>query len=284
MKVLKNFSLKEYLSYYLYIKIRLVAEFIWFTLPNYSKINKLKKIKNSKKNKKAFVFANGPSISKLDAYKIKSYQEKGFDVFAGNSYINTSFGEIVVPDFYVFSDNIHFGKKTTKLLYEKHKKEVTKVLGLKIPIFVPHRYCKGLDWPNTHVFNDSFDIFSNNVVDMTKPKGYVSLTLYKALSAACYMGYETIYICGFDNDYFKKLEVDQDNNIFVSDEHFYSKENLDSVKYKEEFHKSIGEVLISNTMNFTGLEKFKKNPIINLDKTGLVDSFSKKHDLDIYIN
>ena len=122
MKILNNLSLKEYLSYYLYLKIRLIAEFIWFTLPNYSKINKLKKLKNSKKNKKAFVFANGPSISKLDAYKIKTYQEKGFDVFAGNSYINSSFGEIAVPDFYVFSDNIHFGKKTTKLLYETFSK------------------------------------------------------------------------------------------------------------------------------------------------------------------
>jgi hypothetical protein len=134
------------------------------------------------------------------------------------------------------------------------------------------------------VFNDSFDIFSNNVVDMTKPKGYVSLTLYKALSAACYMGYETIYISGFDNDYFKKFEVDEDNNFFVPDEHFYSKENKESVRRKEEFHKSIGEALIITSMTFTGLEKFKRFPIINLDKTGLVDSFSKKHDLDVYIN
>lgn len=284
MKVLKNFSLKEYLSYYFYIKIRLIAEFFWFTLPNYSKINKLKKIKNSKRNKKAFVFANGPSINKLDANKIKSYQEKGFDIFAGNSYINSSFGKTVVPNFYIFSDNIHFGKKTSISLYNTYKKDVTNVLDLNIPIFIPHRYCKGLDWPKTYVFNDSFDIFSNNVVDMTKPKGYVSMTLFKAISAACYMGYETIYICGFDNDYFKKFEVDEDNNIFVPDEHFYSKENLESVKRKEQFHKSMGEVLINTTLNFTGLEKFKKNPIINLDKTSLVDSFSKKHDLDVYIN
>ena len=284
MKFLKNFSLKEYLSYYFYIKIRLVAEFFWFTIPNYSKINNLKKIKNTKKNKKAFVFANGPSISKLDPFKIKSYQESGFDVFAGNSYINSSFGNIVIPNFYIFSDNVHFEKKTVSKSNDKYKKDVIKVIDLRIPIFIPHRSCKGLTWPNILVFNDSFDIFSNNVVDMTKPKGYVSLTLYKALSAACYMGYETIYISGFDNDYFKKFEVDEDNNFFVPDEHFYSKENKESVRRKEEFHKSIGEALIITSMTFTGLEKFKRFPIINLDKTGLVDSFSKKHDLDVYIN
>ena len=193
MRLLKSIGLKDFVIYYLYIKARLVAEFFIFTLPNFRRINKFKRFKNSKKGKKAFVFANGPSLGKLDPYKIKKYQKMGYDVFAGNSYINYSFGEIVRPDFYIFSDNIHFGKKCSPIAAKKYKKDVDKILELEIPVFIPHRYCRGIDWPNSYVFNDSFDVFSNNVVDMTKRKGYVSLTLYKVISAACYMGYEKIY-------------------------------------------------------------------------------------------
>lgn len=284
MRVLKSIAVKDYIIYYLYIKARLTAEFFLFTLPNFRRINKFKGFKNTKKDKKAFVFANGPSLGKLDPYKIKKYQKMGYDVFAGNSYINSSYGEIVVPDYYIFSDNRHFGKKCSPIEAEKYKKDVKKIQEQKIPVFIPHRYCRGIDWPNSYVFNDSFDVFSNNVVDMTKRKGYVSMTLFKAISAACYMGYEKIYICGFDNDYFKYYQVDEENNIYFLDNHFYSKENSEPVKRKQEFYKSMGELLLNISLTFAGLEKFKNKPIINLDKNGLVDSFSKKHSLDVYRN
>ena len=282
MRVLKSIAVKEYIIYYLYIKARLIAEYFLFTLPNFRRINKFKRLKNTKVDKKAFVFANGPSLGKLDPYKIKKYQEMGYDVFAGNSYINSSFGEIVVPDYYIFSDNVHFGRHSSTDTIEHYARDVKRILELKIPIFIPHRYCRKIDWPNSYVFNDSFDVFSNNVVDMTKRKGYVSLTLFKAISAACYMGYEKIYICGFDNDYFKYYQGDEDNNIFFLDNHFYSKENSEPVKRKQEFHKSMGELLLNISLLFAGLEKFKTKPIINLDKSGLVNSFSKKHSLDVY--
>lgn len=282
MKVLKSIGVKDYIFYYLYIKSRLIFEFFYFTIPNYRRINKVKVFKNSKKGKNAFVFANGPSMQKLDSNKIKKYQEMGYDVFAGNSYINSSFGEIVLPDFYILSDNIHFGKHCSAIAAEKYKKDVKKIIELGIPVFIPHRYCRGINWPNSYVFNDSFDVFSKNVVDITKKKGYVSLTLYKAISAACYMGYENIYICGFDNDYFKYFQVDEENQMFFIENHFYSEENSESVLRKEEFHKSMGELLLNASLYFEGLNKFKDLPIINLDKTGLVDSFSKKHNLDIY--
>jgi hypothetical protein len=277
MRVLKSIDLKDYIIFYLYIKARVIAEFFLFTLPNLRRINKFKGFKNTKKGKKAFVFANGPSLEKIDPYKIKKYQKMGYDVLSGNSYINTSFGEIVVPDFYIFSDNVHFSTAI-----DQYSIDVKKILELKIPVFIPHRFCRKIDWPNSYVFNDSFDFFCNNVVDMTKRGGYISMTHLKAISAACYMGYEKIYICGFDFDYFKSYQVDEDNNIYFLANHFYSKENSESVKIKEEIHKSMGELLLNMSLSFVGIDKFKSKPIINLSKCGLVDSFSKKHTLDVY--
>ena len=42
---------------------------------------------------------------------------------------------------------------------------------------------------------------------------YTSMTAYKAFSNASYLGYEAIYICGFDNSYVKYLEVDEANQV-----------------------------------------------------------------------
>lgn len=280
----KRITFKDFIINYLYIKARLLAEYFWFTLPNIRKINKIKKLEKSQKGKNAFVFANGSSMSKLDPYKIKKFQELGYDVFAGNSYINSHFAEIVNPNYYIFSDHVHFGIKCSKEVAEKYSQDVKKILKLGVPIFIPHRYCKGIDWPNTIVFNDSIDIFSNNVIDMTKRKGYVSMTLFKALSAACYMGYDKIYISGFDNDYFKHLQVDENNDIYYLDIHFYDEKNSKNFQRKEEIHSSMGEVLLNTSLIFDGLQKFKNLPIVNLDKNGLVDSFSKNHILDVYKN
>ncbi len=284
MILLRNLKLKNYIGYYIYIKLRVLAEFIVFTLPNINRINQIKKLRNTKIGKNVFVFANGPSLNKIDPYKIKRYQDLGFDVFAGNSYINSQFANIVIPNYYIYSDPVHFGKKCNNEIYEKYFKDVKKTLELGITLFIPHRFCKGINWAKTYVFNDSFDIFSNNVIDMTKRKGYVPMTLYKALSTAAYMGYEKIYIIGFDNDYFKHLQVDEKNNIYYLDNHFYDKNNSDLTKRKEEIHYSMGEVLLNTSLLFFGLENFKKLPIINLDNNSLVDCFSKSHNLDVYNN
>ena len=110
------------------------------------------------------------------------------------------------------------------------------------------------------------------------------MTLYKALSLACYMWYSNIYICGFDNDYFKNYECNESNEIYYQDKHYYTKELGENTlrKVDKNVHSSMSALLLHISSLFSGLEKFKKFPIINLDKDSLVDSFRKSHNLNIY--
>ena len=286
MQVLLNdLSLWGFLRFYLLSKLIRAAEFFYFVIPNYFKIRKLKNFKNIKKGKSAFVFAGGPSVDQLDINKVKEYQNNGFDVFAGNSFINSKLGEIASPNYYFISDDKFFKKPSTGVVYEENLRAVKKIEDMGIPCFFPHRYAKYVKRSkNFYIFNDTIDLFSNNITDLTKPRPYVSMTLYKGLSLACFMGYSKIYICGFDNDYFKNYKCNENNDIFYEDKHFYTEEIGENTirKVDKNVHQSMSSLLLHISTLFSGLEKFKNYPIVNLDKHSLVDCFEKNHNLNIY--
>lgn len=288
MRFIKSLSAKDYLSYYVYIKTRVMAEYFLFTLPNLLELKKTVNLKSTKKGKNAFVFANGPSLEKLDPYKVKRLQEEGYEVFAGNSFINTGFSQIVKPDWYILSDPAHFQKyetETTAITKDRTKKDVEKLNTLQVQVFVPHRYARHAKSiiKNYYIFNDSFDVFSKNVTNPSKKRGHVPLTLYKALGIACFMGYDSIYICGFDNDWFKTLSVDKNNQMFWDNKHFYSREIDEVTKQKLTTFQDVPIFLLEMHQVFSGLKKFVgATSIFNLDENSLVDCFSKYHYLDIY--
>lgn len=261
--------------------------YFWHVFPNFHIIRKTKLLKTISCGKKAFVFANGPSLNKLDPHKILFYKRAGYDIFAVNSYINSEFAKIVNPTHYVFSDPAHFGHNL-HLLSEKRRKEVVedvdKVRSCGAVLYVPIQYYNKMSYPNKYAFCDAENIFNNNIT-ITKPRGYLSMTAYKALAIACYMGYDAIYISGFDNNYFKTISVDQDNLLYYNDIHFYGAPPSGDVRFRvTDEGGSIGELLYSHHFLFKQLEKFSGFPIINLDENSLVDAFSKKHNLDVDID
>jgi len=282
--LISDLSVKGFCKFFVFSKLVRVAEFFYFNLPNWRSIKKIKALKNTKIGKSAFVFAGGSSISKLDAGKIFEYKQKGFDIFAGNSFITSDLGQKNTPDYYFLSDDKFF-KQNENNGNDFFSSVVDSIQKLSIPVFIPHRYAKLVNKNlNSFVFNDTIDLFSNNITDLTKPRPYVSMTLYKALSLACFMGYSKIYICGFDNDYFKKYQCNENNEIFYEDKHFYTDEIGENTirKVDKNVHKSMASLLLHISTLFSGLEKFKNYPIINLDKESLVDCFNKHHNLNIY--
>jgi hypothetical protein len=104
------------------------------------------------------------------------------------------------------------------------------------------------------------------------------MTGLKAMSIACYLGYKEIYICGFDNDQWTTLKVDQYNNIFNQRSHFYGNQKY----YKFDHKIQIGYFLKKFAEIFENYELFKNYKIVNLDKNSLIDSFPKKHNLNVY--
>jgi hypothetical protein len=248
----------------------------------HSFILKTKKIKNTKKNKKAFVFANGPSLRKVNFSKVNKL---GFDVFVVNKFDDNNNDKLRF-NFYVLSDPRYFDPSHKWFrIKEKIKKKIhkNKYLNLFVPFeFMTH----DLIADNVYGFCDYQNESSNNVSNIIYPRGFVSLTSYKALSIALHLGYSKIYICGFDNSYFSNIISDKNNNLYNKIEHFYKEKNKEKDDENiKSYWKSLGYMLYSEHFLFTDIDKFAKakgSKIINLDESSLVTSFEKKHNLKIY--
>ena len=131
----------------------------------------------------------------------------------------------MIPDFYVLSDPVYFG-----LDQELHTEETLKEIKIdlelieknNVTLFIPLKFKNKLNIKtNVYYFNDiELRRFNKNIIDITRPRNYLTMTAYKALSVACYLGFKKIYIAGFDNDYFKAIKVDKENRIYYKEEHY----------------------------------------------------------------
>ncbi len=243
----------------------------------------LRRLKGSARGRNAFVFANGPSVSCLDPYKVRGM---GFDIFAINGYLWSDFSRIVAPTHYVLSDPACFyapnSKRRTDAQVEIAKKYIqliAEIEALGATLFVPMRFMSLLPTRKVIGFCDVENEFSNNVMNVMKPRGYITMTAYKALAISLYMGYEKIYICGMDNDYFKELEADEENRLYYNDRHFFGEEKKTNPGVDGD---TVGEFLYTHHFLFSHFSKFPKERIVNLHKSSLNTYFPKEHALDVY--
>lgn len=284
MKTYLGLSIKRILLYRLRTYRDVLAYSAKYMIQHAGELQRTGDLEGSCQGKSAFVFGNGPSMKKLDPEKVLGYQTRGFDVIAVNNFLYSDMGQKVTPDYHVFSDPLDF-----KQVPEDHprweraqrgKAEKEWVVERGIRLFAPLQFIDIVDYPLAYYFCDAENIFSRNI-DPRWPRGYPSWTGMKALAIACFLGYERIYICGMDYDMFRTMQVDQDNKCFWTVEHFYDDDRSPSYVI-DKTTRSSGEVLYFAHLNFVCHDKFADHPIVNLDPTGLVDSFPKAHDLDVY--
>lgn len=272
LELFKMYIVDKMLLFYGYFK----------NLSRLKELNKTKQQKNSFKGYNAFVFAGGPSLSKVDFKKIRKYQEENnYKIITLNSYI-INVNEFI-PNIHVLSDPAFFGYYQN--IKQDRIKEIEKTIEFlndnDILCFIPLQFKSSNKLKKVLYFNDFESKFSNNVIDITKPRGYLSMTAYKALAIAYFLGFEKIYIIGFDNNWFKYITVNEKNEIFYLNKHaiYQADDGVHKVEKREA--KNLGDLLYKHSFLFSDLYKFPKN-IVNLDKESLVDAFSKEHDLDIY--
>ena len=104
------------------------------------------------------------------------------------------------------------------------------------------------------------------------PRGYVSMTLYKALAWSIYLNYARIGIIGMDNTYPRDIYSDKDNRIIIKDLHSGLE---DSAHDFSGVHNNVASVLDHLLLVFHHLEYFPIEKIVNLDQYSLTDRFRK---------
>jgi hypothetical protein len=226
--------------------------------------------------KSAFVFANGPSLSDIDLIKIKQLIDSGgYDLIAINSFLSKSLDR-VLPTFAVFSDNLHFEPDAVNSQYSQDVAACKREL---IRSFVPIQHLN-TDDPLQIGFSSFCDIYSNNTSDLLRPPGYYGLTAFHALRVAKHLGYLNIYICGFDNSYFKDFEVTREGLLVVPHRHYYDQDsNLEA----STMYGSTSEFFFDSYRHFEYLEKIcKGGSFHNIAKTTYINCAPRTLGLDVY--
>jgi hypothetical protein len=177
-----------------------------------------------KKNKSAFVFANGPSMQDINLTKIKKLVESGeFDLIAINSFMSKSASE-VSPTFAVFADNRHFAKNPENKQLQNDRKVCQQQ---SITQFVPFQYLES-NAKDQIGYNSFCDIYSSNTDNILYSPGFYGLTALHALRLGIHLDYNKIYICGFDNSYFKDFEVKHTGEMIIRHRHYYDEQSTET--------------------------------------------------------
>lgn len=263
---------------------------IYNILFNFKNFSRTLSLKNARKGKKLFLFANGPSLNILCPVKIREYQESGFEVFAINSFIRSDFFQTVKPNYYHIADPAHFldftAGEISKQYQEFARIDHEMISGLDCLLFIPiNQYNKishRRKFPVTHLSNP----YKKGIGNLFTAFGHSTMTAYGALHISLFLGFDHIYICGFDNSWFKSVSVDKSNNLYYDHNHFYDESSSHNKKLMISSKDGInlGHYLKIQQRLFSDLYRFKSPKISNLDPNSLTDAFSKNHDLDVYRN
>lgn len=287
MKATSKFQLLNDLKRYiprqavlLYKSARAFLEYVVIDLIfNYKSILNLVRLKNSKINKSALVIGNGPSQGFLSYEFLNKFKNSGGETFVVNYWqVNESFC-LFVPDFIVISDpatlnfneqELALSEKNASLLAYLNKNHGVNIIcplnrvSEMVQLFGKERVIGFVDTELRDLTSNIWPIF---------PRGYVSMTLYKALAMSTWFGYSNIYVIGMDNTYPRNIYSDKNNSKLILEVHSGI---ADYVTDHTCFYPSMGALMDSIASLFHDAHKFKKySQIKNLDLYSLTDSFKK---------
>lgn len=222
----------------------------------------------------AFVFANGPSLSDIDLRKIDAKCKSGkYDLISINQFLSKS-TDLVAPKFAIFADSQYFSGEKSKYTNDI---DICKRYG--VTYFVPAHKSKGGDALQMS-YCGLCNIDSNSIGNILRPAGYYGVTAFFAISLAKSLGYKNIYICGFDNSYFKDFEVSDNNEMQIRHKHYYDKDGDETIVPC--LYDTTSGFFFDTYRHFKYLEKISDKNIINVARKTYLSSIKRDTSLDIY--
>lgn len=247
-------------------------------------ISKLSALKSAKAGRRALVLGNGPSLGYLSSEQLRRFQHGGGEFFSVNFWTTTHLGG-VAPDYQVISDGAtlaapesRFGSRLSDELRRKNAllaaflRENERV-KIACPLARVRELVEqfGSDRIIGFVDHEMRALTSN--IDPRFPRGYASLTLFKALALAIFLGYEEICVLGMDNTFPRDTFCDFDNRIYRLERHAGAKDTI----FDQSAVYPTMDVWAQDMLDlFSDLHRcFKGSPVLNLDPYSLTDAFRK---------
>jgi len=263
------------------IKLRVLIEYLVRTIYslkfNRKSLRSIKKLAGSRSEVKAIVLGNGPSVSNL-LHSTNKLNLESFDLFVVNFFPLSELGSTLLPNAIVLSDPLTHPlsktEKNIKLWKWIHSHE-------NVEIFVPSSWFNHMKQsefaPRCIYFDDRSLVGWTKNISPIRARGYGSLTSYKALAIAYFLGYKKIGILGFDNSMFMAVHTNPQNRVFQGSKYFYD-EKVD-LDVTDSLNIGISDYFYDTANSFAYLRFFRKLNIYNLDSNSLVDMIDKIPDL-----
>lgn len=235
------------------------------------------KLHESKAGKVALVLGSGPSLNNLNLETLDCHID---DLFVINAFNQLKVSSKVKPTFYGLSDPAHFGLLAGEQALEL-RETLRYIKDSGATLVLPHTAHDNNVFGefNRIYFDDRERVFFNKNLSPLKPRSYGSTTIYKMLALAVFMGYDKIYILGFDNTNFFNYRGRPDNLMqdlggATADKNVEKKSSFIG-DFEREFTSGMAGRMQSYAHLFGDLHKFNSCKIINLDPYSLTDAFPK---------
>ena len=228
--------------------------------------------KNTGKGRDVLLIGNGPSQGLLTQDFLKLFSEYGNDTIAINYWSDNKNLSNHIPTQMLFSDvetlNIEHNNvgKSAKSLIDYLSSNNIEVIAP----FSQLNHLKGIISNKLYGISD-LEFRGSNNVNILFPRGYVNMTLYKALAWAIYKGYDNIYIIGMDNTYIRTIFNDKNNHMWNLEEHA----GMEDYLMDNSMFSSVSALIEDLYYCFSDLKNFKGGNIYNIDQYSLVDAFEK---------
>jgi hypothetical protein len=236
-------------------------------------------IRSSCTKKRALIIGNGPSQGYLKKIELDKFVKSGGETFCVNYWHENKNLSSHIPTWMVLSDPTSFNikiKKSAELIKYLKKNSSIKII---LPTGSA-KHIKNLMLKNDiYCFVDLELSISRNIYPLL-PRGYISMTLYKALAFAIYLNYKSIGIIGMDNTYPRNIYINKKNRILNVETHAGTKNYTYDISHQ---YYNIAALLEDLSRLFYHLEYFPNKNILNLDPYSLTDRF-RKIDINKFFN
>lgn len=257
----------------------------------------LRKISNKKQHQNCIILANGPSLKKSiePISKIKS----GYDLVCVNHFAETEAFDILRPNHYILNAPEMWMDDVEPEFIEKGERLFNAIADntkWNINLFIPASSRKFSRWKKIISQNAQIHI---NYINITPIEGFDSLlsksifkgwgmprphnVLIPSIVLCMRMRYEKIYLVGADHSWMPEIWVDDANNVFLTQKHFYDEDKAKAKPMDKlgKGNRTLPEILEKFTYAFSAYFKLNSiaqkhnQKIINATEGSFIDAFER---------
>ncbi len=260
-----------------------LRDVVRFSREHRADMSLLRSMRNSRAGVECLIVGGGPSSKHLCPEKVGQGQEAGVEVWTFNMYSDSALARQVVPDMYVISDAAFFAPP------EQMRAEVARVWRYvaehEIPYIVPTGLAGPTDRPPACRLNNLSLLGWSKNIDPTRPRGYSNMVAMSSLAMTLHLGYDRIFLSGFDNSMFRNVYRDRAGVLrYGAGTHHYPTSYLDVVGASTHgdiytdgvpaYFETVGRI-------FWEYRFFQSDRVVNLDQASLVDAFAAASDAEV---